>query len=53
MITGVAQGIGASTAVEFAKSGAHLVIVDIDLKKLNKFKEEINLSNEKSNILVI
>jgi len=53
LITGVAQDISASTAVEFAKSGAHLVIVDIDLKKLNKFKEEINLINEKSNVLAI
>lgn len=41
IITGAAVGIGKATAVEFAKNGASVCIVDIDVDGLNKVAEEI------------
>jgi len=44
IITGAASGIGEATALAFAKTGAALVLVDIDQDKLNKVKEEVEKS---------
>lgn len=41
IITGAAVGIGKATAVEFAKRGANVCIIDIDADGLNKVAEEI------------
>ena len=41
IITGASVGIGKATAIEFAKNGANVCIVDIDAEGLNKVTEEI------------
>ncbi|KAK7439309.1 hypothetical protein VKT23_012802 [Stygiomarasmius scandens] len=41
IITGAGQGIGRSAALLFAKEGAHVVISDIDAKKLESVAQEI------------
>lgn len=41
MITGAAVGIGCATAIKFAQNDANLVLLDIDLKKLENLKKEI------------
>lgn len=41
IITGASVGIGKATAIEFAKNGANVCIVDIDAEGLNKVAEEI------------
>ena len=41
IITGASVGIGKATAVEFAKNGANVCIVDIDAEGLNILAEEI------------
>ncbi len=41
LITGAAVGIGRATAISFAKNGAKVVIVDVDAKKLESTRCEI------------
>lgn len=42
VITGAAAGVGRNLAVNFAKEGAKLVLVDINEEKLSSLQEEIN-----------
>ena len=42
LITGAAVGIGRATALTFAEEGAKLVLVDIDLEKLENVKKELS-----------
>jgi len=41
IITGASVGIGKATAIQFAKNGANVCIVDINADGLNKVEEEI------------
>lgn len=41
LITGAAVGIGRATAIEFAKHGAKVVLVDVNQEKLEAVKEEL------------
>jgi 3-oxoacyl-[acyl-carrier protein] reductase len=41
-ITGAAQGIGASTAREFAQQGTHVALIDIDEPAAQKVADELN-----------
>jgi 3-oxoacyl-[acyl-carrier protein] reductase len=41
LVTGAAVGIGRATAIMLAENGAKLVLVDINLEKLEKLKEEL------------
>lgn len=41
LITGAARGIGKATSKAFAKSGAKLVLVDVDENEVNKVKSEL------------
>ena len=41
LITGAAAGIGKATAHRFAEAGASLILVDINLDRLNKVKSEL------------
>jgi len=41
IITGAARGIGAATAERMGKEGAHVAVVDIDLKEANEVVEAI------------
>jgi NAD(P)-dependent dehydrogenase (short-subunit alcohol dehydrogenase family) len=40
LITGAAKGIGRATALAFAKEGAHLALLDIDMAELDTVKNE-------------
>lgn len=48
VITGAAQGIGASTAREFAKQHAHVALLDIDEAGAQKVAAEIKGSGERA-----
>lgn len=50
LITGAAVGIGRAAAIKFAQNGANLVLADIDIKKLEKVKKEIEEYTE--NVLI-
>lgn len=41
LVTGAAVGIGRAVAIKLAECGAKLVLVDIDIEKLNDVKKEI------------
>lgn len=41
LVTGAAQGIGEATAIAFAREGARLSLVDLDLNKILAVKEKI------------
>jgi len=41
LLVGGAGGMGAATAMEFAKEGAKVVIADIDLNRANEIRDEI------------
>lgn len=47
IITGGAGGIGKATAKAFAEKGASLALVDLNGQALEKFKEELNLPEER------
>ncbi len=47
IITGATGGIGAEAARTFAKRGAKLVLVDLDLKKLEELKDELKLNDNR------
>ena len=51
VITGGAQGFGLDIAKRFLKSGAKVIIWDIDSKMLEKAKKELNNPNLSSNIV--
>ena len=51
IITGGAQGFGLDIAKRFLKSGAKVIIWDIDEKELIKASKEINHSNLSYNIV--
>jgi 2-dehydro-3-deoxy-L-rhamnonate dehydrogenase (NAD+) len=51
LVTGGAQGFGLDIAKRFLKSGAKVIIWDIDSKMIKKALEEINSSNLSSNIV--
>ncbi len=51
LITGGAQGFGLDIAKRFLKSGAKVIIWDIDLKMLEKAKKDLNNSNLSSHIV--
>jgi 2-dehydro-3-deoxy-L-rhamnonate dehydrogenase (NAD+) len=51
LVTGGAQGFGLDIAKRFLKSGAKVIIWDIDSKMLKKALEEINSPNLSSNIV--
>jgi len=42
LITGAAVGIGRATAIKFAECGGRLVLLDLDLEKLQSVKEELS-----------
>jgi len=44
IITGSGQGIGAATAILFAKAGAHVVVTDLDANKANAVVDQIKNS---------
>lgn len=46
IITGASSGIGKSTAIEFAKKGAKVVLVARRIEKLKELKEHISSFNE-------
>ena len=41
LVTGAAVGIGRAVAIKLAECGAKLVLVDINIEKLNDVKKEI------------
>ena len=41
LVTGSGQGIGQATAINFAREGAHVAVVDIDVDNANQTSEEI------------
>lgn len=47
LITGAAVGIGRATALELAEYGADLILLDINLEKLEMLKEELKVYNRK------
>ena len=47
LVTGAAVGIGRATAIQFARKGASLVLVDIDSEKLESLKEELSVYTDK------
>ena len=51
LVTGGAQGFGLDIAKRFLKSGAKVIIWDIDPKMLEKAIKEINNPNLSSNIV--
>jgi|TARA_B100001063_G_scaffold38745_1_gene32372 3-oxoacyl-[acyl-carrier protein] reductase len=51
LVTGGAQGFGLDIAKRFLKSGAKVIIWDIDSKMLEKAKKELNNPNLSSNIV--
>lgn len=42
LITGAGAGIGAAIAYRFAEAGANLELLDVDIEKLNKVKEDLS-----------
>jgi NAD(P)-dependent dehydrogenase (short-subunit alcohol dehydrogenase family) len=52
VITGAAMGLGYATALEAAKNGALLSLVDYNAESLTKAKEEINAEYPETKILV-
>lgn len=50
LVTGAAVGIGRAAAIKFAQNGANLVLVDIDIKKLENVKKEIEVYTK--NVLI-
>ena len=53
VITGGAQGFGLDIAKRFLKSGAKVIIWDIDPKMIEKSVKDLNDSNLSSNIVDI
>ena len=51
LVTGGAQGFGLDIAKRFLKSGAKVIIWDLDPKALEKASKEINSPNLSSNIV--
>ena len=43
IVTGSGRGIGRAIALDFARSGANLVLVDLDLETLNSVKDETSV----------
>ena len=41
VVTGAAVGIGRATAIKLAQNGANVVLVDINIEKLENVKKEI------------
>ena len=41
LVTGVGQGIGRATALELAKNGANLVLIDFNEEKLEQTKRDV------------
>ena len=50
MISGAAVGIGRATAIKLAESGAKLVLLDLDIEKLESVRAE--LSKYTSDVLI-
>lgn len=50
LVTGAAAGIGRAVAHKFAENGANLVLIDIDIQKLETVKKEIEKYTE--NVLI-
>ena len=51
LVTGGAQGFGLDIAKRFLKSGAKVIIWDIDSKMIEKAQKELDNSNLSSNIV--
>ena len=51
VITGGAQGFGLDIAKRFLKSGAKVIIWDIDQKMIEKAQKDLNNPNLSSNII--
>ena len=51
LVTGGAQGFGLDIAKRFLKSGANVIIWDIDPKMLDKAQKDLNNPNLSSNII--
>lgn len=48
VVTGAAKGIGKEIAIKFAKNGAHLVVVDLDLEAGEAFAKELSETYQKA-----
>ena len=51
LLTGAAGGIGSELAVTLAKKGAELILVDIDMGKLEGLKQRLQMSGGKAHVL--
>ena len=47
IITGATGGIGAESARHFARLGANMCLVDLDMNKLEELKNELNIGEER------
>ena len=52
MITGASVGIGRATAIEMAKNGASLILLDVNADTLESLKKELSVYTDKVSVFV-